>query len=622
MDKDNKRRIPMDGDSFSLGAGLSIYSKSDLKNTINITNNRAHYFANLAKKYRDEAKMHCENAKQYAEENSNVTYDQLIDMRTTLEAEINTKQEVGDYALKNELPVNISELENDSEYATVSQLEDEIDSVRLPEFSGNEEKFLKNDGESLGWAKIPRELMFSLKTFDHVLSFEESKGYALQGTWVYKNSAPERYGYPDFYAKCLEEKNSSGDAESISIGNLTLNLYKNPNGHSFYDISEKSVVDQLFQEKGVAWYYGIDEENERIFLPRNNWFAQFTTDVTKVNNYIEAGLPNITGNYSTFLVGDKNLQANGALTQTGGINTGNSNGTSWHQWYLGFDASKSNSIYGKSNTVQPPSLKQLLYIVVGNSEQEAAITKVLEVTISENDTVPLFTGMYFDFKPNNVSWLKAGTQHNSSEIYATVYNTLVNCLTDANNIYDLKVIEESEMELDVDYSKYWKVNQDEMYFITPAAISYQYSDIVTEESATHLYFKVANAVQNLELLNAGAITEVILDKTDMAQAANAAMPSSRFIQLTLGQSNETYVAPSDGYVSFRKITNATNQFIGLFNITANYLSDIKLSPNSNQTIGVNIQVSKNDVFSAQYNAGGNLVDFRFIYANGAESEVN
>ena len=62
-----------------------------------------------------------------------------------------------------------------------------------------------------------------------------------------------------------------------------------------------------------------------------------------------------------------------------------------------FDASRCSSVYGKSDTVQPASSNKLLYIVVGNTEQEAALTNVTQITTSENDTIPLFTGMYFDF---------------------------------------------------------------------------------------------------------------------------------------------------------------------------------------------------------------------------------
>ena len=86
---------------------------------------------------------------------------------------------------------------------------------------------------------------------------------------------------------------------------------------------------------------------------------------------IEAGLPNITGHLGTNRVGDTAGSGNqgteynsggntGALKNTlnfsGGLNLGT---TSRENGYLlsgvDFDASQSNSIYGNSNTVQPPA---------------------------------------------------------------------------------------------------------------------------------------------------------------------------------------------------------------------------------------------------------------------------
>ena len=49
--------------------------------------------------------------------------------------------------------------------------------------------------------------LFDVIEKDHILSTEESKGCAPLGTYVYKEPASSnRYGYPDFYAKCMEEK--------------------------------------------------------------------------------------------------------------------------------------------------------------------------------------------------------------------------------------------------------------------------------------------------------------------------------------------------------------------------------------------------------------------------------
>ena len=103
------------------GAELNISAPS-IKQAISATNNRAQYFAEQAMKYRDEAKIYKDTAKYYSEQNSDVTFEYVNNIKTSLEDKISQKQDVGNYALKEELPVSVSELENDSNYVTNSQL--------------------------------------------------------------------------------------------------------------------------------------------------------------------------------------------------------------------------------------------------------------------------------------------------------------------------------------------------------------------------------------------------------------------------------------------------------------------------------------------------------------------
>ena len=268
--------------------------------------------------------------------------------------------------------------------------------------------------------------LFDLIEKDHILTYEESKGLALLGTYVYKEAvAGSRYGYPDFYNKAVAEK-EAGVATETTLGENTVTMYVNPNGHIFYDIADKEAVDAFYNIYGVAWYYGVDTENERVFLPRNNWFTQGGSS-DDVGKFVEAGLPNITGACDIAYAED--IGDTGALSITRiSAATLNTTGNA-HKGELTLDASLSNPIYGNSDTVQPKAVKKLIYMCVGNTETTSTITDVVEVTTTENDTIPLFTGMYFDFTPNNVSWLKAGEQKNSGGIYETAYNELVKALT-------------------------------------------------------------------------------------------------------------------------------------------------------------------------------------------------
>jgi hypothetical protein len=76
---------------------------------------------------------------------------------------------------------------------------------------------------------------------------------------------------------------------------------------------------------------------------------------------IEAGLPNITGGTNVTLVSF--YGTSGGTTGTGAFSKSGqtytevqpANGTSGSFFYMNFDASDSNSIYGNSTTVQPPA---------------------------------------------------------------------------------------------------------------------------------------------------------------------------------------------------------------------------------------------------------------------------
>lgn len=237
---------------------------------------------------------------------------------------------------------------------------------------------------------------------------------------------------------------------------------KNPNGHIFYDIADKATVDEIFSQRGEAWFYGVDTENERIFLPRGTR-SQYTVNTDETGDYVEAGLPNIKSSRGLGYSDDNPTSDVPPFVYVGSF--GNVGGGSSIEKAYSFDASTANPIYGKSDTVQPYATKKLLYIVVGNVKVQSAASDVVDVTTTENDTVPLFTGQYFNFKPNNPSWLKAGEQQDSGGIYTSCYNKLVQALTD--NIWEIKVIDSTAMEEGTDYSEYWIVYQDAMRFRTP-----------------------------------------------------------------------------------------------------------------------------------------------------------
>lgn len=74
------------------------------------------------------------------------------------------------------------------------------------------------------------------------------------------------------------------------------------------------------------------------------------TDTQIVGNTVEAGLPNITGSLTAFA-----KKFDGAFTEGGTIDSNVTSGSGLKRYLMEFDASRSNPIYGASDTVQPPA---------------------------------------------------------------------------------------------------------------------------------------------------------------------------------------------------------------------------------------------------------------------------
>lgn len=105
----------------------------------------------------------------------------------------------------------------------------------------------------------------------------------------------------------------------------------------------------LFNKIGT--FYGDGDGSTTFNLP--NTVARFLEGGISAGTYYEAGLPNITGNISAF-----RINISGAFE--GSNNTNRYDG--WedkedeYAVSTSFDASRSNRIYGASNTVQPPAM--------------------------------------------------------------------------------------------------------------------------------------------------------------------------------------------------------------------------------------------------------------------------
>lgn len=130
---------------------------------------------------------------------------------------------------------------------------------------------------------------------------------------------------------------------------------------------------------GVCGKFVYDSVNNTVRLPKITGFVEGVIDPTKVGDLNEAGLPNITGSFGG---GQAQTQTLGAFYVDG--NAGGVNGTTYSTNKVGFNASRSNSIYGNSATVQPQSINILYYIVIATSTKTDIQVDIDEIVTDLN----------------------------------------------------------------------------------------------------------------------------------------------------------------------------------------------------------------------------------------------
>ena len=382
--------------------------------------------------------------------------------------------------------------------------------------------------------------------FDHILTYKESEGFEELGTYIYKDAiAGSRYGYPYFYADRLKEYQ-----ESVADGIY----FKHENGHVFYDIANKAEVDAVYNSTGIAWAYGIDTANERIFLPRNDYYFK-NGSADDVGKYIEAGLPDHSHTYIKPSIGGGS-QGNGGNPSLPVVTSNVATGL----------ASVSNSIYGNSDTVQPKSVSMIAYMVVGNTANEEALTDIIDITTTENDTLPLFYNTY--------------SQQDMTASGAFVNASLGNYLD--GNVWTTAYAEIEAMGIGAKF--------DAGYIKAYGDSSITDFDLVLNQS---------NMTFRLPLLNGGED-----------------LPSDRYEELLLPASDTEYIAPANGwYYVYKEALNA-GEHLTLQNKTSGKAEIIYAQGASNQC-RVSIDAKKGDIVNIGYSLTSTTTKaFRFIYAQG------
>lgn len=204
--------------------------------------------------------------------------------------------------------------------------------------------------------------LLSFMWADHILN---DVSWLRADTYSWQSGAVYQAAYQH-----LEDDIDGKTLQSETIAGITIQFYLADDGHKIVLADQESNVTAIYAATGVAWYYILDTVNQRFKLPRTQ-FA-FTGIRNGVGGFVEAGLPNITGVISASHTQYTTDEISGCFytkEQQSVALDGGGRGTVHRT--IGFDSSRSSSIYGNSDTVQPKATEMYLYFYVGNFTQTA-----------------------------------------------------------------------------------------------------------------------------------------------------------------------------------------------------------------------------------------------------------
>lgn len=176
---------------------------------------------------------------------------------------------------------------------------------------------------------------------------------------------------------------------------------------------------------GQCGKFVIDDDAGTIRLPKvvNVMGA---LDLSTIGQTVEAGLPNITGSTAIGMRYNEGVSyaTSGAFSYIEELDSSIKNPMEHDKTGTKsiFDASKSNSIYGNSETVQQESIRYPYFIQVATSNNEDV---QIDTQVRLNNPFSLFMPYWSPIELNNLSWLRSNKQWNNGAVYVSAYEFLL-----------------------------------------------------------------------------------------------------------------------------------------------------------------------------------------------------
>lgn len=156
--------------------------------------------------------------------------------------------------------------------------------------------------------------------------------------------------------------------------------------------------------------------------------------------------------------------------------------------------------------------------------------------------------------------------------------------------------------------------------VQPQSVKVYYYIVVATSTKTAIQVDIDEIATDLNGKADVDLTNV--NNAGTSKSAGWAMPSNTYKNLTLGSSGTSYTAPANGWFYFSKNAGASGKYISIKNSTACNMQTELISNASNNVLHTYLPVSKGDTVIVEYDATGTTNLFRFIYAQGSESEAS
>lgn len=254
--------------------------------------------------------------------------------------------------------------------------------------------------------------LFDWKWTDHLLPDDQDQWVLADANeWIYAAD------YPDAYQHLVDDFESTSTWESETIAGYTIGFKRSADGHKITDTANdnETVIQNIFTASGYGWYYLLDTENQRFKLPRTKYGITGLQD--NVGDYVEPGLPNITGTFGSAGLTDGQLTTTGAFKAVSMSKQTSTSYNSTQTTQFGFDASGSSPIYGNSTTVQPPATQMYLYFCLNPAAEEVdpgQLPEASEALKNQNDEVGA-TNLLYNWEGTLEEYLNQDIEHTHPE---------------------------------------------------------------------------------------------------------------------------------------------------------------------------------------------------------------